>query len=112
MSILREGFSFPAMKKPAKKLRDFSETSRQILDQPKGLAATAAYVLKHYAFCCNELWRRLKGTKVVISDPEQADTKREEEARLAVRAVKRASEGNYDKAIGIYNACSNCSLRC
>ena len=40
--------------------------------------------------------------EVVISYPEEADTKREEAARLAARAVKQASEGNYKKAIGIY----------
>ena len=37
-----------------------------------------------------------------ISFPEEADAKKEEARRLADRAVKRASEGNYEKAIGIY----------
>jgi tetratricopeptide (TPR) repeat protein len=44
----------------------------------------------------------LEANEVVISYPEETETKREEAERLASRAVKRASEGDYQKAIGIY----------
>ena len=44
----------------------------------------------------------LEGEEVVISYPGEADTKREEAARLAARAMNRAREGDYKKAIGIY----------
>jgi len=45
----------------------------------------------------------LNGDDVVTSYPEEADAKRVEAARLADRAVKRAREGQYRKAIDIYN---------
>ncbi len=59
-------------------------------------------MLKHYAFLPKPIVVTLEGDEVVISYPEEADAKREEAARLAARAVKHASEGNYKKAIDIY----------
>jgi tetratricopeptide (TPR) repeat protein len=68
----------------------------------KDLAAITAYVLEHYAFLPKPLAVTLDGDEVVISFPEEPDPKKEEARRLAEKAVKRASEGNYEKAIGIY----------
>ena len=94
--------SFPAMKEIRLKISDIFEIEPQTPDQPREFAAITAYVLKHYAFLPQPIAVTVEGDEVVISYPEEADTKREEAARLAARAVKRASEGNYEKAIGIY----------
>ena len=91
------------MKEIRLKVSDLLETDLQETgEHPKELAAITAYVLKHYAFLPKPIAVTLEGDEVVISYPEEADKKREEAARLAARAVKRASEGNYKKAIGIY----------
>jgi tetratricopeptide (TPR) repeat protein len=90
------------MKEIRLKISDLFEVEPQTRDQPRELVAITAYVLKHYAFLPKPIAVMLEGDEVVISYPEEADTKRDEAARLAARAVKRASEGNYEKAIGIY----------
>jgi FimV-like protein len=90
------------MKEIRLKISDLFEIDPQTEDHPKGLATITAYVLKHYAFLPMPIAVTLQGDEVVISYPEEADRKREEAARLADRAVKRANEGNYEKAIGIY----------
>src|SRR5205809_2657756 len=84
------------------KIADIFEIDPQTADQPKEFAAITAYVLKHYAFLPKPIAVRVEGDEVVISYPEELDAKREEAARLAARAMKQASEGNYKKAIGIY----------
>jgi tetratricopeptide (TPR) repeat protein len=71
-------------------------------EQPQDLIAITAYVLKHYAFLPKPIVVTLEADEVVISYPEDADAKRVEAERLADRAVKRAREGDYKKAIGIY----------
>ncbi len=68
----------------------------------KDLAAITAYVIEHYAFLPKPIAVTLDGDEIVISFPEEPDAKKEEARRLTDRAVKRASEGNYEKAIGIY----------
>ncbi len=90
------------MKKIRLKISEIFELDPQITDQPKDLAAITTYVLKHYAFLPKPIIVTLEGDEVVISCPEEADAKREEAARLAARAMKHASEGNYKKAIDIY----------
>jgi tetratricopeptide (TPR) repeat protein len=83
-------------------ISDLFEIDPQSGDDAKDLAAITTYVLKHYAFLPKPIAVTLEGSEVVISFPEEPDAKREEARRLADRAVKRASEGNYEKAIGIY----------
>ncbi len=90
------------MKKIRLKISDLFEVDPETRDQPTDLVAITAYVLKHYAFLPQPIAVTVEGDEVVISYPEEADTKREEAARLAARAMKRASEGNYKKAIDIY----------
>ena len=90
------------MKEIRLKISDLFEVDPQTADQPKDLAAVTAYVLKHYGFLPKPIAVTLEGDEVVISYPEEPDAKREEAARLAARAMKQASEGNYKKAIGIY----------
>jgi tetratricopeptide (TPR) repeat protein len=90
------------MKEIRLKISDLYEIEPQTRDQPRELAAITAYVLKHYAFLPKPIAVTVDRDEVVISYPEETDTKREEAARLAARAVKRASEGNYQKAIEIY----------
>src|SRR5205807_6423978 len=90
------------MKEIRLKISDLFEIDPQTEDRPEGLAAITAYVLKHYAFLPMPIAVTLQRDEVVISYPEEADRKREEAARLVERAVKRASEGSYEKAIGLY----------
>src|SRR5437879_6453041 len=71
-------------------------------DDAKDLAEVTAYVLKHYAFLPKPIVVTIEGDEIVISFPEEPDSKKDEARRLADRAVKRASEGQYEKAIGIY----------
>ena len=90
------------MKEIRLKISDLFEVDPQSREEPKELAAITAYVLKHYAFLPKPIAVMLEGDEVVISYPEEADAKKDEARRLADRAVKRAKEGNYEKAIGIY----------
>src|SRR5437762_10195073 len=90
------------MKEIRLKLADIFEVEPERTDRPKDIAAITAYVLKHYTFLPKPIAVTLEGDEVVISYPGEDDTKRAEAVRLADRAVKRASEGQYDKAIGIY----------
>ena len=90
------------MKQIRLNISDLFETDPQSGDDAKDLAAITTYVLKHYAFLPKPIAVTLEGSEVVISFPEEPDAKKEEARRLADRAVKRASEGNYEKAIGIY----------
>jgi len=90
------------MKKIRLKLSELFEVDVRSGENIKDLVAITAYVLKHYAFLPKPIIVTLEGDEVVISFPEEPDAKKEEAARLADRAVKRANEGNYEKAIGIY----------
>ena len=90
------------MKEIRLKISDLFEVDPQSREEPKELAAITAYVLKHYAFLPKPIAVMLEGDEVVISYPEEADAKKDEARRLADRAVKRAKEGSYEKAIGLY----------
>src|SRR5437667_7331294 len=90
------------MKEIRLKVAEVFEVEPEETDRPSDLAAITAYVLKHYAFLPKPIAVMLEGDEVVISYPGEADIKRDEAAGLAARAVKRASQGNYEKAIGIY----------
>jgi tetratricopeptide (TPR) repeat protein len=90
------------MKEIRLKISDLFEIDPQNGDHPQNLGAITAYVLEHYAFLPKPIAVKVEKDEVVISYPEEADAKREEAARLAARAVKRAERGNYEKAIGIY----------
>ena len=90
------------MKQIRLNISDLFEIDPQSGDDARDLAAITAYVLKHYTFLPKPIAVTLEDGEVVISFPEEPDAKKEEARRLADRAVKRASEGNYEKAIGIY----------
>jgi hypothetical protein len=79
-------------------ISDLFEIDPQSGDDAKDLGAITAYVLKHYAFLPKPIAVTLEDDEVVISFPEEPDAKKEEARGLADRAVKRASEGNYEKA--------------
>ena len=84
------------------KVSELFEVDARSGEEIKDLVAITAYVLEHYAFLPKPIVVTLEDDEVVISFPEEPDSKIEEARRLADRAVKRASEGNYEKAIGIY----------
>src|SRR5438876_3978922 len=91
-----------SMKEIRLKVSELFEVDARSGEEIKDLVALTAYVLQHYAFLPKPIVVTLEDDEVVISFPEEPDSKKEEAARLADRAVKRASEGNYEKAIGIY----------
>jgi hypothetical protein len=84
------------------KISELFEIDAQSGDDVKDLGAITMYVLKHYAFLSKPILVRTEGDEVVISFPEEADARKDEARRLVDSAVKRASEGSYEKAIGIY----------
>ena len=98
------------MKKIRLKISDIFEVDPETRDQPTDLVAITAYVLKHYAFLPQPIAVTVEGDEVVISYPGEADTKREEAARLAARAVKRASEETTKKRWAFTRGCLDCTL--
>jgi tetratricopeptide (TPR) repeat protein len=90
------------MKEIRLKISELFEIDPHTEDRPKDLVSITAYVLKHYAFLPMPIVVTLDRDEVVISYPEEPHEKRVEAARLAERAVKRAREGDYKKAIAIY----------
>src|SRR6266704_2037875 len=90
------------MKEIRLKIAELFQIDAPSRDDAKDLAEVTAYVLKYYAFLPKPIIMTLEGDDVVISFPGERDSKKEEARRLADRAVKRASEGDYEKAIGIY----------
>ncbi len=58
-------------------------------------------VLKQFGFLPQPMFIRIEGDEVVVSFPEESLAAQTEAARLAERAAKRATEGDYGKAIGI-----------
>src|SRR5438094_3527987 len=95
-------YALNPMKQIRLKTSDLFEIDPQTAERPKEFAAITEYVLKHYGFLPKPIAVTVENDEVVISYPDEPDAKREEAAKLAARAVKRASEGNYEKAIGIY----------
>jgi tetratricopeptide (TPR) repeat protein len=95
-------YALNLMKQIRLKISDLFEIDPQTAERPKEFAAITEYVLKHYGFLPKPIAVTVEKDEVVISYPEEPDAKREEAARLAARGVKRASEGQYEKAIGIY----------
>ncbi len=95
-------YALNPMKEIRLKISELFEIDPQTAERPKEFAAITEYVLKHYGFLQKPIAVTVEKDEVVISYPEEPDAKREEAARLAARAVKRASEGQYEKAIGIY----------
>ena len=64
------------MKEIRLKITDLFEVDPETRDHPKELAAITAYVLKHYAFLPLPITVVVEGDEVVISYPDEADTKR------------------------------------
>src|SRR6266496_5303705 len=95
-------YALNPMKEIRLKISELFEIDPQTAERPKEFSAITEYVLKHYGFLQKPIAVTVEKDEVVISYPEEPDAKREEAARLAARAVKRASEGQYEKAIGIY----------
>jgi tetratricopeptide (TPR) repeat protein len=60
------------------------------------------FVLKQFAFLPQPLVVTIEGDEVVLQFPEESNASQAEAARLADKAAKRAQEGNYNKAIGIF----------
>ena len=70
--------------------------------QTLDVTAVIPWVLKHLGFLPQPLAITIEGDEVVLQFPEESDVAQNEAARLAEKAAKRAAEGNYSKAIGIF----------
>ena len=72
----------------------------------EGLAGSAgeleAQVRKQFTFLPDPITVSVDGEEVVVEFPEETAGSRAEASRLTEKAGKRASEGNYAKAIDIY----------
>ncbi|CAN5832367.1 hypothetical protein BH11VER1_BH11VER1_04700 [soil metagenome] len=59
-------------------------------------------VLKQFAFLPQPLVIMVEGDEVVLQFPEESNAAQTEATRLAQKGAKRAAEGDYAKAIGIF----------
>ncbi len=59
-------------------------------------------ILKQFGFLPQPLMITIEGDEVVLQFPEESTAAQTEAARLAQKAAKRAAEGDYPKAIGIF----------
>lgn len=80
-------------------LFEFGETPAP---EAPDLAVVTALVVKQFGFLLQPLVVQIEGDEVVLSFPEESEAAQAEAARLAERAAKRAAEGDYAKAIGIF----------
>ena len=75
-------------------------------DKPQPLqtdvTSVIPWILQHLGFLPQPLAVTIEGDEVVLQFPEESDVAQNEAARLAEKAAKRAAEGNYSKAIGIF----------
>jgi Tfp pilus assembly protein PilF len=66
------------------------------------LDLVTALAVKQFGFLPKPLLVRIEGDDVTVSFPDESEAAQAEAARLAERAAKRAAEGDYAKAIGIF----------
>jgi len=66
------------------------------------VAELTPIVMRHYAFLPHPLIVTIEGEEVVLQFPEESNAAQTEAARLAQKGAKRAAEGDYEKAIGIF----------
>jgi tetratricopeptide (TPR) repeat protein len=90
------------MKEIRLKLSDVFKVDPAAAEIQADIGNVTAYVLKHYSFLPLPIAVTVDGDEVVITYPEEAEAKKQEAARLVARAVKRATAGEYEKAVGIY----------
>jgi tetratricopeptide (TPR) repeat protein len=69
---------------------------------PGDAADLEARIRRQFRFLPDPITVKVEGDEVVVEFPEETPGSRAEAARLAEKAGKRASEGNYGKAIDIY----------
>jgi len=69
---------------------------------PGDTADLEARIRSQFRFLPDPFTVKIEGDEVVVEIPEETAGSRAEAARLAEKAGKRASEGNYGKAIDIY----------
>lgn len=71
-------------------------------DRMPDVMAVTPLVLKQFGFLPQPLGITIEDDEVVLQFPEEPATAQVEAARLAEKAAKRATEGNYKKAIDIF----------
>jgi tetratricopeptide (TPR) repeat protein len=84
------------------KVKDLFEFEKVLPPAAPDLIVITALVLKQFHFLPQPLTVQLEGDEVVLSFPEESDAAQAQAAPLAERAAKRAAEGDYDKAIGVF----------
>jgi tetratricopeptide (TPR) repeat protein len=84
-------------------LEDLLQFSGQpVPNPPPDETAILAIAREQFAFLPQPVDVSCEGSTVVVSFAEESPSAQAEAKRLAERAAKRAAEGNYDKAIGIF----------
>jgi tetratricopeptide (TPR) repeat protein len=82
-------------------------TLRDLVGYPAGSTelqgpALEKWVREQFSFLPQPLEVRVEEGEAILTYPGEPESSRAEAARLAQKASKRAAEGNYDKAIGIF----------
>ncbi|MGI8602525.1 MAG: tetratricopeptide repeat protein [Verrucomicrobiales bacterium] len=82
-------------------LFEFEEKS--FVGDARDVATVTALVVKQFGFLPQPVGVQVEDKEVVISFPEESAAAQAEAKRLAEKGSKRAAEGNYGKAINIFN---------
>ena len=84
-------------------LQTLSAPSAEGLADPGNAADLEALIRSQFRFLPDPITVKIDGDEVIVEFPEETPGSRTEASRLAEKAGKRASEGNYVKAINIYH---------
>ncbi len=83
-------------------LQTLSAPTAEGAEADAGSADLESRLRRQFAFLPDPITVKVEGNEVVVEFPAETPGSRAEAARLAEKAGKRASEGNYGKAIDIY----------
>lgn len=83
-------------------LQTLSAPTAEGTEADAGSADLEARLRRQFSFLPDPITVKVEGGEVVVEFPEETAGSRSEAARLSEKAGKRASEGNYGKAIDIY----------
>lgn len=92
----------PVLRLKLADLQTLSDPSAEGAQADAGSADLETRLRRQFAFLPDPITVTVDGEKVIVEFPEETAGSRAEAARLAEKAGKRASEGNYGKAIDIY----------
>jgi Tfp pilus assembly protein PilF len=92
----------PVLRLKLADLQTLSAPTAEGAEADAGSADLETRLRRQFAFLPDPITVKVEGEEVIVEFPEETTGSRAEAARLAEKAGKRASEGNYGKAIDIY----------